>query len=386
MQLEERGLSGVLRLAEMVAQGLTSPQHLLSELRVVFNAASAMLVTPFARQARGSPWMAQGLTCSVGMDCRQQYYERWMDADPWRMAWLERGLSMKAGTAHAGREFLSGEQLSHSHCYAAFASQHGLWDVSCLVIDDGQGAQGGPMLVLALNRARHQPAMSEADIARLRTLHLPLQRALSLYAAQLPTAPDLSGPASAFASMPQAVLVLRADRQLIYTNPAAEALLTLGDGRAVGGRLECLGQLEAADLDELLARAAIGSAEEQGLWFGPDLQTGRVHAASLAGRTARAAAWPEGALLLTVQRDSPRLSQAARIAGLAARCALSPAERQVLELLCAGLSVGQVAQRLDVRVSTVRTHVRALLEKTGSGRLMLLLAQMGAVSGHAETV
>ena len=108
MQLEERGLSGVLRLAEMVAQGLTSPQHLLSELRAVFNAASAMLVTPFERQARGSPWMAQGLTCSVGMDCRQQYYERWMDADPWRTAWLERGLSMKAGVAHAGREFLSG--------------------------------------------------------------------------------------------------------------------------------------------------------------------------------------------------------------------------------------------------------------------------------------
>ncbi|MBT9503979.1 MAG: hypothetical protein IV092_22235 [Burkholderiaceae bacterium] len=386
MQLEERGLSGVLRLAEMVAQGLTSPQHLLSELRVVFNAASAMLVTPFARQARGSPWLAQGLTCSVGMDCRQQYYERWMDNDPWRMAWLERGLSMKAGTAHAGREYLSGEQLTHTHCYAAFASKQGLWDVSCLIVDDGQGPQGGPMLVLALNRARHQPAMSEADVARLRTLHLPLQRALSLYAAQQHPAPDLSGPVSAFAGLPQAVLVLRPDRQLIYANPAAESLLSLGDGRAAGGRLERLGQLEAADLDELLARSAAGTAEEEGLWFGPDLHTGRVHAACLAARTARAAAWPEGSLLLTVQRDAPGISQAARIAGLASRCALSPAERQVLELLCAGLSVGQVADRLGVRISTVRTHVRGLLEKTGAGRLMLLLAQMGTVTRHVEMV
>ncbi|MBT9458387.1 MAG: helix-turn-helix domain-containing protein, partial [Burkholderiaceae bacterium] len=218
------------------------------------------------------------------------------------------------------------------------------------------------------------------------TLHLPLQRALSLYAAQQHSAPDLSGPASAFASLPQAVLVLRPDRQLLYANPAAQSLLSLGDGRAVGGRLECLGQLEAADLDELLARGAAGTTEEQGLWFGPDLHTGRVHAASLAARAARAAAWPEGSLLLTVQRDAPRISQAARIAGLASRCALSPAERQVLELLCAGLSVGQVADRLGVRISTVRTHVRALLEKTGAGRLMLLLAQMGTVSRHAEMV
>lgn len=384
MQLEERGLSGVLRLAEMVAQGLTSPQHLLSELRVVFHAASAMLVTPFARQSRGSPWLAQGLTCSVGMDCRQQYYERWMDSDPWRMAWLERGLSMKAGTAHAGREFLSGDQLSRTHCYAGFASGHGLWELSCMIIDDGQGPQGGPLLVLALNRARHQPPMSDGELARLRSLHLPLQRALSLYAAQQPSAPDLSGPASAFASVPQAVLVLRCDRQLIYTNPAAESLLTLGEAKAAAGRLECLGQLDAAELDRLLARAAAGATEEQGLWFGPDLQTGRVHAASLPARTARAAAWPEGALLLTVQRDAPRISQAARIAGLASRCGLSPSERQVLELLCAGLSVGQVADRLDVRVSTVRTHVRGLLEKTSAGRLMLLLAQMGAVSPQAE--
>jgi DNA-binding CsgD family transcriptional regulator len=45
---------------------------------------------------------------------------------------------------------------------------------------------------------------------------------------------------------------------------------------------------------------------------------------------------------------------------------LTPAEEQVLGLLCQGYSAPETAQQLKVAVSTVRSHVRSLCAKTGT--------------------
>lgn len=53
-------------------------------------------------------------------------------------------------------------------------------------------------------------------------------------------------------------------------------------------------------------------------------------------------------------------------AGVAGLADLSPRELEVLHLLAAGLSVEQVALRLEITVWTVRTHIRNLLKKTAT--------------------
>jgi DNA-binding CsgD family transcriptional regulator len=58
---------------------------------------------------------------------------------------------------------------------------------------------------------------------------------------------------------------------------------------------------------------------------------------------------------------------------------LTPAESRVALMLCAGYLPKEVARELKVSVPTVRTHLRALLEKTGTARqaqLIQLLASM----------
>ncbi|MFD0788126.1 response regulator transcription factor, partial [Micromonospora azadirachtae] len=59
---------------------------------------------------------------------------------------------------------------------------------------------------------------------------------------------------------------------------------------------------------------------------------------------------------------------------------LTARERDVLACVGAGLSNREIADRLHLGVTTVKTHVTSLLAKTGAGnriRLALLAAQSG---------
>ena len=44
----------------------------------------------------------------------------------------------------------------------------------------------------------------------------------------------------------------------------------------------------------------------------------------------------------------------------------TPREQEILDLVCQGLSNDEIARRLVVATTTVKTHVKALLTKTGS--------------------
>ena len=61
----------------------------------------------------------------------------------------------------------------------------------------------------------------------------------------------------------------------------------------------------------------------------------------------------------------PQLSGNGR-PGEAARTELTPREREVVQLLAAGLSGAMIAERLVISRETVRTHIRNAMEKTGA--------------------
>ena len=58
---------------------------------------------------------------------------------------------------------------------------------------------------------------------------------------------------------------------------------------------------------------------------------------------------------------------AARIANRIQGKTLTARERAVLEQLMLGLSNKSIASRLNLRVGTVKTHLKAILEKLGAG-------------------
>lgn len=205
--------------------------------------------------------------------------------------------------------------------------------------------------------------------APLRATPLPLPHAMR---------PDSPQAAQVLSALPQPLLVLLADRRLLFANASAQHLLTEGLGQVRAGHLMALGQLDGPHLVELLSLAAAGSSSRTGLWFAPSVATGWLHAAPLAPAIAQASDWPLDSVLLALHMDQPALTQAARIDALSRQCRLSQAERQVLLLLADGDPVTVAAHHLGLCVSTVRSHVRNLLGKTQAPSLMQLLRWTGS--------
>lgn len=58
---------------------------------------------------------------------------------------------------------------------------------------------------------------------------------------------------------------------------------------------------------------------------------------------------------------------------------LTPAEYRVLSVLVEGLTPNEVADRLGLAIATVRTHIRRVLEKTGTARQADLMAEIARV-------
>lgn len=198
--------------------------------------------------------------------------------------------------------------------------------------------------------------------------------------ANLPNAlPATRGVERLLDALPQAFMVALPDRRLVYRSPAA-AIFQLQDQVGIAAQhLMHIAQWQALSLEQSFSQALQDAQSiELPLWFSPSMATGVLYVSLLAQDVAMAAAWPSDCLLLILVQDRPVLSQAARLDALCTHCCLTAAERQVLNLLVQGMEAKAAAQRLGLRLSTVRCHVRHLLKKTGSSSLAQMLCWIGS--------
>lgn len=54
---------------------------------------------------------------------------------------------------------------------------------------------------------------------------------------------------------------------------------------------------------------------------------------------------------------------------------ITPRQREVLDLMCDGLTNIQIGERLGISARTVESHTRHLLQRTGTRRWVELVAQ-----------
>ena len=70
-----------------------------------------------------------------------------------------------------------------------------------------------------------------------------------------------------------------------------------------------------------------------------------------------------------------------RLAAAAAVYGLSPAQHQVARLIVEGLSLGEIGERLGVSMTTARTHLNRVFDKTGVSRQADLVKLMMRLAG-----
>jgi DNA-binding CsgD family transcriptional regulator len=182
-----------------------------------------------------------------------------------------------------------------------------------------------------------------------------------------------SGLAVLFDELAHGVLVTSIKGNVVHANQAAR--LELARAEIIGlheGRLHAVDNQQERELTQALAKAETGRRSLVSLRCGT---RGRMSIAVVPLRSDRPAAAPHAALVLSRSSvcDPLMLCFYARTHGL------TPAEEQVLAVLCQGYSTPQAAVQLEVAVSTIRSHVRSLCAKTQAHGVRELVGQVAVL-------
>lgn len=169
------------------------------------------------------------------------------------------------------------------------------------------------------------------------------------------------------------VVVSTMKGELLHANQAARLELSRREVLGVlEGKLQTIDPRHERDLTQALAKAEAGRRSMVSLRCGG---RDRLSIALVPLRIEKPGSVPTVALVLSRASvcDTLMLCFYARTHGL------TPAEEQVLSILCQGYSTPQAAVQLNVAVSTVRSHVRSLCAKTQSHGVRELVGQVAVL-------
>lgn len=171
-----------------------------------------------------------------------------------------------------------------------------------------------------------------------------------------------------------AVFVIGAGREVVYANAEARGLIEAGYLLEVTP----LGVVEAIDEGSRgVLRAAVIGALAQGRSTCLDIVLPCRPRHRLAVRPLAGCAGEELAVL-TARNLDEYLHRCAAAAG--DRFELSDAERRLAEGLLRGLSPGDYADACGIKISTVRSQMKALFAKTGVARQSDLMLRIGILA------
>lgn len=348
---------------------------LVKDIRHHFGASSVYFRSP---ASPGMPARVWWVDSGTDADTKARYVQQWGRQDPWAIHPLGHDRSL-AGRCFIGSQILPWKELVRTEFYNDFGRTVGLKGVMSALVEDGRNGSIAPPTRLALFREHGLPEFDVSQLRAFQSLQPAFRRALHSYWAFEKLRADASVVSQTLDAMPSPLWVLRRDRSVDFANHAARALDGKGLIRCVAGKLASAAQLHEARLSELLELASAGMAQEIGLWA-PDaggFSTAAMHLTRVLPDSAIARHWPHSEVLMVLQHDNAARTKEARIQAIAARCRLTAAELRVLRRLSGGDATQAIAQDLGVGLPTIRTHIRRLLEKTYSRRLIDLLRLVG---------
>ncbi len=351
------------------AAALDGLRHLLGGRTVIFLTATGASTSGLRHMiARGVP--PEGTLA----------YERHFHAhDVWVQQMLARGL-MQAGSVVCGDDLLAREVLRASYIGQSFLARYGLDDVLAAVVESPD--DGGVLSIVSLHRYRGDPAFGAREKQQLRECLPHLCNALRMHRR---LAPGLALGATL------EELVEACTLPVFFLDPRGGMRRA---NRAAHARLACSGTDLTRRKDGMLAwrdgtRWRSLKADVTALLDG---------AAPAVERVARDA-HGHGTARLCLRRVNRPAFDSLQAEADAAVCVVEPlngvdldtlrqrfgfteAEARVASQLVRGSTAAEVAARLGIGVTTVRTHIRSLLQKTHAPRQAALIALLhGGVAG-----
>lgn len=306
------------------------------------------------------------------------YEQHWFSRDEWVAAGM-RLHGMAAGTCSLGDELIGSRQLMRTGFGHDFAHRYGLDRMMGSVLFDAATPEVAPPTLLSVFRDAGRPGFEQADRRRMRRLMPHLQRAIETQWRLRLDSGQQALSVQALDRLDDALFLLGADARLVQLNARAEALRAGGRNVELrGDRLERIGRRSLPPVADAIARATEDGVVVPLLIELADgalpLVRGSLHPLAPGAPLGLADA---PALMLIVQL--PHRPSAALLAQVGRLYGFTPAEQRVALLLLEGKTMAEVAAALDVRPSTVKTQVAALLAKGGFDRVVDLVRALSSL-------
>ena len=233
---------------------------------------------------------------------------------------------------------------------------------------------GTGMSGLALFRDRTAGPFSDSELQLAERLAPHVVRAIRLMARLFEVEAREHLACEALDRLAFPVFIATSSGRVRYVNAAGRAITSARDGLCiVNCQLETLRIDETAELAGLIHGAALARKHSYSTSGGNLSVTRRCKKPSLnllvtpLGPTRSGTDWPiEDAALIVASRPKPACARAAVM--LQKQFNLTPAEIRLMQLVGEGIEPMQMAERLSVSITTIRTHLQRLFDKTGTRR------------------
>jgi DNA-binding CsgD family transcriptional regulator/PAS domain-containing protein len=267
--------------------------------------------------------------------------------------------------------------LQRSRYYNEWVRPQGVIDVVHLTVLRQRTRLGA----LALSRHESAGLMSDRDVAIVRLLAPHIRRAIVISDVLDLRAVEIRTFEASLDLIATGILLVDGSATIIHANRAARAMLSAGSPiRSERGELrtyrpETSSALMAAISKAIGDEAAIGSAGIGVPAPQADGEPALIHVLPLMRGDVRARIAPRASAALFITPAGDGIGTPA--AALAALFDLTAAETRTLELLLAGDTPAQAADKLGIQITTLRTHQAHIFDKTGTSRVPDLIRLAG---------
>lgn len=357
---------------QQIYEGCTDPlawTRIVALLADHLEAEKGLLLTPFDAPDHGGFVFPHGISQSY----IALWKTRYLPEDLWARRAAERGL-LQTGNVVLARDIVTDQELLESAWYREFLSLMDIFHMMTGIVFTASDA-GFPVTVSSFYRGLKAAPFDEPQRVKLRLLMPHISRALGvmfrLRDAELRVASSLH----ALNEIRQGVLLLNDKGGVCFANAAAERILQCEDGLRLGGQA---GANRMLSTDDPLASAALERALRsalQPLEIDPKYCAQTVLVRRLSGsasyvvqisRLPESNPYRAGAITpcaVAFIKDNTLASQP-EPGFLQTVYGLTHAEARVALALCDGGSLAAVAAQLNVKLNTIKTHLKSIYLKT----------------------
>jgi DNA-binding CsgD family transcriptional regulator len=226
--------------------------------------------------------------------------------------------------------------------------------------------------VLALSRHESSGQIAEHEVAIMRLLSPHIRRAVAISDVIDIQAMAVGTFEASLDLIANGVVLVDAGAAIVHANRAARAMLAAGSPiRSDRGGLRTLLPEATTALQAAIAKSTGNEAAIGGAGIGipapqAEGEPALIHVLPLAHGDVRARIAPRASAALFITPAVGGMDNSA--AALAALFDLTSAELRTLERILAGDTLAEAAEALEVAITTVRTHLAHIFDKTGTSR------------------